>query len=826
MPVADQSENRSYGSRESHRTHGSEAKPVCKHCGAPSPQGEFCCAGCAYVFRLVHKEGLDAYYRIKDEVTPPADPALLQPRDYAWLVEAQREAEEVATNGRAPVLVTEVQGISCAGCVWLIEKIFMKQPGAGRLEVNAQTGQMRWTWEKGRFDAVACAQALQRFNYLVGPAGSMSAEHSESRALIRRVGLCTAFAMNVMLFALPAYFGMERTAEYAGLFRTLQLAFATLSLLAGGGYFLGRAVRALRERVLHIDLPIALGIVGAYAGSLYGWLRGEEAYVYFDFVSAFIVLMLVGRWAQIAAVERNRRRLLSRQPTAPRVRVIAADGTVNEASPETLREGQRFEVATGQMVLVEARLETAEAGLSLAWINGEAEPRTFRAGQRVTAGAQNIGREPIRLVATQGWEKSLLAELLKPAVREDYRHKLIERVIRCYLVIILAVAALSGLGWALATGDLLHAGAVVTAVLVVSCPCALGLAYPLAEEVATVALRRRGVFVRAADVWPRLRRVRTVVFDKTGTLTLETPVLKNPEALLDLAGDARAALLALVRDNPHPVSRSLHEALLARGGGEALAGDVTETIGQGVALGEWTLGRSGWDGAAVPIAEGREETEADICHLMSDRLGWGGGGRNGEAGDVVLSRARRVVARFQFADTARADARDELGELMRRGLQVVVLSGDRKEKVATLMRELGLPLDNGYAELSPRDKADWLAEHADALMLGDGANDSLAFDRALCRGTPVIHRGVLAQKADFYYLGRGIAGIRGLFEINDARHRTQVALLAFMIAYNLLAVGLAVSGRMNPMIAAILMPLSSLATLAIVGWGMRGAWRR
>ena len=812
MPVSGPlSDNRSY---EPHRTYIPKTS-VCRHCGAPSPQGEFCCAGCAYVFRLVHEEGLDAYYRIKDEVTTPADPALLQPRDYVWLAEAQREAEEIATNGRAPVLVTEVQGISCAGCVWLIEKLFMKQPGSGRLEINAQTGQMHWTWEKGRFDAVACAQALQRFNYLVGPAGSLSAEHSESRALIRRVGLCTAFAMNVMLFALPAYFGMERTAEYAGLFRTLQLAFATLSLLAGGGYFLGRAVRALRERVLHIDLPIALGIVGAYSGSLYGWLRGEEAYVYFDFVSAFIVLMLVGRWAQIAAVERNRRRLLSRQPTAPRVRVIAADGTAGEVSPESLREGQRFEVATGQMVPVEARLETAEAGLSLAWINGEAEPRNFRAGQRVAAGAQNIGREPIRLVATQGWEKSLLAELLKPAAREDYRHQLIERVIRCYLVIILAVAALSGLGWTLATGDLLHAGAVVTAVLVVSCPCALGLAYPLAEEVATVALRRRGVFVRAADVWPRLRRVRTVVFDKTGTLTLETPVLKNPESLLDLDADARAALLALVRDNPHPVSRSLHEALLARGGGEALAGDVTETIGEGVALGEWTLGRSGWRDGSKP---------------QSNPIGYSGSGA-GESGgdgvgDVVLARARRAVARFRFADTARSDAREEIEALTRRGLQVVVLSGDRKEKVATLMRELGLPLDNGYAELSPRDKADWFAEHDDALMLGDGANDSLAFDRALCRGTPVIHRGVLAQKADFYYLGRGIGGIRGLFEINDARHRTQVALLVFMIAYNLLAVGLAVSGRMNPMIAAILMPLSSLATLALVGWGMRGAWRR
>ncbi|MEZ0215711.1 MAG: heavy metal translocating P-type ATPase metal-binding domain-containing protein [Rariglobus sp.] len=770
----------------------------CKHCGAPSPQGEFCCAGCAYVFRLVHEEGLDAYYKIKDDVTVPADPSLLQPRDYAWLAEAMREAEAVAKDGRTVSLVLEVQGISCAGCVWLIEKLFTKQAGAGRLEINAQTGQMRWLWEKGRFDGVGFARTMQRFNYLVGPAGSMAGtELAESRVLARRVGLCTAFAMNVMLFALPTYFGMESTYEYAGLFGTLQLAFAVLSLLAGGGYFIARAVRALRERVLHIDLPIALGIVGAFVGSLYGWLRGEESYVYFDFVSAFIVLMLTGRWAQVAAVERNRRRLLSRQPAAARVRVIGDDGVMSEVAREALKAGQRFEVTTGQMVPVEARLETAEAGLSLAWINGEAEPRTFRAGQRVSAGAQNIGREHICLVATQGWDESLLAELLKTEPRADARHRLLERVIKIYLVVILAVAALSGVVWALATGDALHAGAVVTAVLVVSCPCALGLAFPLAEEVATVALRRRGVFVRATDVWPRLRRVKTVVFDKTGTLTLETPVLRNPQALEALKGDARAALLALVRDNPHPVSRSLHEALLARGGGDALTGDVREEIGQGVRIGEWALGRAEW-----AVSSG------------------------GQSGEVVLAWAGQEVARFGFTDTARADARAEVTALMRRGLQVVVLSGDRKEKVATLMRELGLPLDNGYAELSPREKAEWLGQHEEALMLGDGANDSLAFDRALCRGTPVIHRGVLAQKADFYYLGRGIEGVRGLFEINDARHRTQVALLVFMIAYNLLAVGMAVSGRMSPLVAAILMPLSSLATLAIVGWGMRGAWRR
>ena len=186
-----------------------------------------------------------------------------------------------------------------------------------------------------------------------------------------------------------------------------------------------------------------------------------------------------------------------------------------------------------------------------------------------------------------------------------------------------------------------------------------------------------------------------------------------------------------------------------------------------------------------------------------------------------------VRARFHFAEKARLDAREEIAALAKRGLAIQILSGDRREKVDTLAAELGLKPENVQSEFSPHEKAGWIEQHgADgALMLGDGANDSLAFDQALCRGTPVIHRGMLAQKADFYYLGRGIGGIRALFEVNDARRRTQTWLLAFSISYNLLAVGLAITDHMNPLIAAIIMPGSSLLSLAIVAQGMRSANR-
>jgi P-type Cu2+ transporter len=792
------------------------AREPCRHCGVPvADEGaEFCCPGCAYVHRLINEAGLEAYYQIKDKVTAPADAALLPSREYGWLSAAQAAAEESAGTAATPELRLDVQGISCAGCVWLIERIFSRLTAEGRVEVNAQTGQLRLLWSAGHFDAAAFARELQSFNYLVSPASAKRAQPPESKGLVRRIGLCGAFAMNVMLFTLPTYFGMSSDFAYAGLFGTLSMAFATLSLFAGGGYFLGRAWRGLREGIPTIDLPIALGVLGAFGGSFFGWLSGQESFVYFDFVSTFILLMLVGRWAQLAAVEHNQRRLLAEQPTPATVRLADAALAGQELPVEKIEPETSFLLGRGQTSPVEGRLCSAEATVSLAWINGEAEPRVFRAGQRIPSGAVNLGRAEIKLQATEGWKHSLLAELTRPVQRADYRHRFLERVIKGYLVAIIAGAFLSGAGWLAVTGDALRSWSVVTAVLVVSCPCAIGLAFPLADEIAAVALRRRGVFVRVPDLWPRLAKVKRVIFDKTGTLTLDVPKLLEPERTwMNLGGTERRALLALVAENPHPVARSLHEQLLERGEGEPLRGAIEETIGQGMRLRaghdgtEWRLGRRSWA-------------------LLGEVNSAAPDGQPGRAG-TVLGRDGQLVAEFEFIEAARPDAAVEIAHLHRRGLAISILSGDESGKVDKLVSTLGLPRSAGTGQMDPHDKAQWVRSNqaGESLMLGDGANDSLAFDEALCRGTPVVHRGVLSEKADFYYLGRGVAGIRALFEVDDARRRTQRWLLVFSISYNLCAVGLAVAGMMNPLVAAILMPVSSLATLAVVGAGMSRAGR-
>jgi Cu2+-exporting ATPase len=333
---------------------------------------------------------------------------------------------------------------------------------------------------------------------------------------------------------------------------------------------------------------------------------------------------------------------------------------------------------------------------------------------------------------------------------------------------------------------------------------------------ATVALRRRGVFVRTADLWARIGRVRKLVFDKTGTLTLETPRLLNPEALRSLAPEAREALHVLVSENPHPISQCLLENLMSLSDTKATlpahGTEPEEFVGQGVTWtsngNRWSLGRPGWRGQ--PDSSGSPETHED----------------RGVGAEFACDGT--ALACFHFSDTARPDATAELAALHSRGFATYILSGDRQQKVSSLAHELDLAAAHAVGDLTPQQKAIWLEAHGrdDVLMLGDGANDSLAFDRALCRGTPVIHRGVLEQKADFYYLGQGIGGLRALFDVNGVRRRTQTTVTIFSIAYNALAVGMAVVGHMNPLVAAIMMPLNSLITLALVSGGMRGAFKR
>jgi Cu2+-exporting ATPase len=775
----------------------------CTHCGSPVPAARddgFCCAGCSYVHDLLHQEGLDHFYDLKGNAAlPPVAPQALRERDYDWLTLLSTEAERTSESD-AVELRLAVQGLSCVGCVWLIERLFSRHAGALRVNVDVVHGEVRLTWQRGQFDAVAVARDLQSFGYLLGPP-LQGGEKKESSGLARRMGVCGAFAMNAMAFSLPAYFGMPRDFAFAHWFDLIAAFSATLAMAVGGSYFIERSLRSLRAGVLHIDTPIALGVTAAYAGSMGGWIAGVEGLKYFDFVAIFIFLMLTGRWAQQAAVDRNRRRLM-RDTSIPEMVNVINDAGMEEAQPvANLKAGTRFVVKPAQTVPVAAKLMSESASVSLEWINGESEAQNREEGQLVPSGALNIGTRPLMVESVETWEDSTLRRLLDARREAEFRDVRLEKLLRGYLVAVVVTGFGGGIWWWAHGSGITQALQVMISIFVVSCPCALGVAVPLAEEMAASRAEKLGVFVRSLGLWKRLMRVKRVVFDKTGTLTLENPVLENAGVLRTLDAETRAALRHLVTGNLHPVSRSLYDAVAFEGDSRVFDRcTVKEAVGQGLGF---------QDGSGHDWRLGRPEA--------------------GTAGDAVLTRDGVVLAAFRFRDELRAESVQEVRHLHERQIEVCVLSGDRSRKVEEIARKLELPEACWRAELTPEAKAEWLRErnHDDTLYVGDGANDSLAFDAALCAGSPVTGRSFLEQKADFFFLGHSLRFVSGLMHVARLHRRATRRVFAFSVSYNLITAVAGLMGHLSPLAAAILMPLSSVCTLSLVALTFRrsAAWR-
>ena len=778
---------------------------LCEHCGNPVPDGatnpRFCCVGCAYVFELLHSEGLDKFYELRGEANlNPVPVQALRGADDTWLKELAAVAESQVPKGQAAHLQLGVQGLSCIGCVWLIDKIFRQSPGALRCAIYPARGTMVLDWKAGEFDFAGFAARVRHFGYLVGKWDGQS-KPSHLAPLTKRLGLCGAFAMNAMFFSLPAYLGMPRDFMFASCFDLVAACSATLSLLVGGSYFAERSWGALRRGVLHIDTPIALGVAIAWTGSMIGWLGGYSELKYFDFVGIFVFLMLAGRWLQQAAVERNQRRLLAFAAAPEKVELVEADGKCRTVALTEMRPGDLLRLPPGAVCPVEGQLRSGRTSLSLEWINGESEAAVRTLGQVVPSGALNIGTEDIEVQVREPWVDSLLERLIRRRSDNEENNPVGSALLRYYLVLVVLVGLGAGLGWWWAGAGVARALQVMISVFVVSCPCALGVAAPLADDLAMNRMQRQGVFVRTYHLWQRLLRVKKVVFDKTGTLTLENPVLKNPGTLDELTAEECRVLGWLVSSNLHPVSRCLWDAIGLVGGAAFQADGVEEVIGQGLRWRDATgtlyaLGRPGWRGGD------------DGAPLVMPQDG----------ADAEFSKAGRVLACFQFTDALRPASQNALEDLRGQGMDIFLLSGDRRPKVAEVASALNIPSDHWQAEMTPQEKAHVVRDLKgnEVLYVGDGANDSLALEESLCSGSPVTGRNFLEHKADFFFLGRSLSFVPELLRTARLRRRAIWRVFSFAVCYNVGTVLLSITGNMSPLVAAILMPLSSLLTLALV----------
>jgi len=764
------------------------------HCGLAVPaggdDGPFCCAGCRAVFGLLHDEGLTRYYDLGGAKGAPVRDVAHARRDRLWLEPLEASLEAGAGPSRVSL---DVQGIRCTACVWLIEEVFRRQGPAG-LEaiVNPALGRVDLTVQPS-FGLRAFVEAVERFGYVFGPPRKRA--EAESDGLLVRVGICVALAMNSMVFGAVQYFGLEEGPVFT-LIGRVNHGLGLLAVLVGGSLFIRSAWEGLRRGVLHLDVPIALGIVLAFGGSMWSWLYEGGRASYVDTVAIFIALMVLGRWLQARVVERNRRQLLVSDGADGILTRRVKDGVVEIVSCPRIAAGDELVVAPGDLVPVDAVLEGGEATCSLDWIVGESRPRPYRAGDTIPAGAFNVGQRALSLSATTSFEGSPLVRLLEtpaPRTEASLRSAFFRRVVAGWVILVLAAAGLGFVGWLVATGDVVRALEVATAVLVVTCPCGFGIATPLAYELAHAGLRRAGLFVRARDLLDRAAQVRRVVFDKTGTVTTGSLRIVEAAPLEALSADDRALLYNLAARSAHPKSLAVLRALeKSRAPSYREDLDVIERPGEGL----------------VAVTAGR-----------TVRLGapaWAAPGAALSAGtDLVFSVDGAPRAALRTEEELRPDAKGEIARLARQGLEVWILSGDRASRAQALAEVVGVPAARAVGDASPEGKAAWLARHdrQDTLMIGDGLNDSLVVERAYCSGTPAIDRPFLPARADFVFVTPGLSPVSLLLR---AAHRLGQVVrrnLSWAVAYNVFAVSLAWAGLMAPWLAAILMPASSLCIL-------------
>lgn len=800
----------------------------CLHCGAAlggaapdDAHDGFCCAGCRTVHGLIRRGGLSRYYALRGAQGVPVL-AARPGTDDAWV---EPQAARVAASEGLCEVALDLQGVHCTACVWLIDELFRRQPGGARVLVNPALGALDLVVAPG-FDLRGFVREIAQFGYRVGPrAKAGETTHAASGGLLLRMGITVALAMNSMIFALSLYLGLEQGPTW-DLMHTAGWLLAASAVAVGGSVFIGSAWRALRRGVLHMDVPIALGIVLAFAGSTWSFLYGDRRASYVDTITIFIALMLVGRWLQERVLERNRRALLADDGVHGLLaRRLDAQGRVALVPCGELRAGDSLLVAPGDLLPVDGTLDEDAASFSLDWITGEAAPRTFTRGETVPAGAFDASVHAARVRLSTDFADSPLVSLLRAPRPRDLDGARAtpwwQRLAQAYVGGVVTVASLGALGWWLATRDLAQTLDVTTAVLVVTCPCALGIATPLAYELVHAGLRRAGLYVRASGFLDRARTVRRVVFDKTGTLTAGllgltgvdprgTPDGESPLAGLD---DAECAVLsAMTARSTHPKSVALLACLERRADAAETATEPTVTrdptreLGVEERAGQGLLARV--DGREYRVGAARFCLSAANPDIDADLV---------FSVDGALRRAWRSEERL------RPDAAREVARLAREGYEAWVLSGDTPARVTALAAAIGVPAERAVGGRTPEGKAAWLAAHdrADTLMIGDGLNDALVVGDAHCSGTPAVDRPFVPARSDFYFVTPGLAPIGLALRASRALHRVTTRNLCVAIAYNAGAVALCLAGWMTPWLAAALMPASSLAviiaTLASLG---------
>lgn len=680
-----------------------------------------------------------------------------------------------------------VPGMHCGACIRAIEKGLGKLPGVEQARVNLSTRRVAVKW-RGEA-APPLIETLDGLGYSAH-LFDMDADRDdpELSRLIRALAVAGFASMNIMLLSVSVWSGAD--AETRQAFHWISAALAFPTLLYSGRIFFRSAWSVLKNGRTNMDVPISIGISLAFGLSLYDTLHNGE-HAYFDASVTLIFFLLVGRTLDYVMRERARAAVRGLVRLAPRgATVLKQDGSRDYLPVDQIEPGMRLLLMAGDRVPVDATVADGASEIDRAIATGESEPQQVGPGSLVQAGTLNL-TGPLTVTVTARAESSFLAEMVRlmeaaEGGRARYR-RLADRAAQFYSPVVHATAFLTFLGWMAATGDWHRAIGVAIAVLIITCPCALGLAVPIVQVVAARRLFENGIMVKDGSGIERLAQADTVAFDKTGTLTLGTPRLATYEGI----SDALAVAAAMAAHSNHPLSRAL--AVAVGGGRAVVVSDIVEHAGFGLEArhgGEvYRLGRANW---AL-----NENTEA-------------------RASGTVLARNGRLLASFQFEDALRSDASETVSILRGMGMRLAILSGDEETAVAATAGRIGI--DDHRAGLLPAEKVAGLQalarEGRKVLMVGDGLNDAPALASAHVSMAPASAADIGRNAADFVFLREPLGAVPLAMKVAREAGRLVRQNFGLAIIYNAIALPIAIAGYVTPLVAALAMSLSSVLVVA------------
>ena len=689
-----------------------------------------------------------------------------------------------------------VENIRCAGCMHAIENGLAHETGILSARVNLALKRVTVEWTEGALRPEAVIERLSRLGfkaYPFLPASGREDDTSEERRLLRYLGVAGFASMNIMLLSVAVWSGNSGDIDPTtrDFFHWLSALIALPTAAYAGRPFFESALRALKAGAVNMDVPITIGVVLALAMSVAEtWSHGRHAY--FDGVVMLLFFLLIGRY--LDQLMRRRTRDLAGNLAALKAETatrLAPDGSWTITPIAAIEPGDCVLLRPGERVSVDGIVETGSSELDRSLITGETTPAAIGHGERVHAGTLNLtGALTIRVEAAgQGTLLDEIDRLMSQAVGSRSRYvRLSDRAARLYAPVVHTLAAATFLGWlawGLAWPEALM---IAVTVLIITCPCALGLAIPAVQVVAASALFRRKIMLKEGDALERLAEADIAVFDKTGTLTLPEPDILNPDAL---PPERRAEIGALAAASHHPLAQALARAL----GVTSAKTDVREERGQGLSTGagedEQRLGTLGFCNAEAEAAS--VKTQHPGASLIAYRHG-----------------AYRTV--LALGQSLRPEARETIAALRAAGLEIAILSGDRPEAVAPIAAELGIT--HVQAGLLPGDKLNLLDSMAanghKVLMIGDGLNDAPALAGAHVSISPVSATHLAQAAADVVFLGDSLAPVAAALDISRKARGLMLQNLWFAVLYNAVAVPIAIAGLATPLVAAVAMSGSSL----------------